>query len=137
MDALKSLKYLEEKKDYLFPNDKFTEHEVETALLAASQACKNRLTVISYRKPMTVQLISIFPGSLGVDRFYLGDFINGIIKYFTFGGFGVWWLMDIITAQKRCRNSNCEMLMKFIRDFSAESCSENDFDISSLDSDFN
>ena len=39
---------------------------------------------------------SVFLGSLGVDRFYLGYGILGLIKLFTFGGFGLWWLLDIL-----------------------------------------
>ena len=41
-------------------------------------------------------LLSIFLGSLGIDRFYLGKIGTGILKLITFGGFGIWWLIDLI-----------------------------------------
>lgn len=41
-------------------------------------------------------LLSIFLGTLGVDRFYLGHVGLGIAKLLTFGGCGVWWLVDVI-----------------------------------------
>ena len=41
-------------------------------------------------------LLSIFLGSLGIDRFYLGKTGTGILKLITLGGLGVWWLIDII-----------------------------------------
>jgi len=41
-------------------------------------------------------LLSIFLGELGIDRFYLGKVGTGILKLITFGGFGIWWLVDII-----------------------------------------
>ena len=41
-------------------------------------------------------LLSIFVGSLGVDRFYLGHTLLGVLKLVTFGGCGIWWLIDLI-----------------------------------------
>lgn len=44
----------------------------------------------------TTLIISIFLGQFGIDRFYLGHTMLGIIKLLTAGGFGIWWLVDII-----------------------------------------
>ena len=41
-------------------------------------------------------LLSIFLGSLGVDRFVMGHVGLGILKLITGGGCGVWWLIDVI-----------------------------------------
>jgi TM2 domain-containing membrane protein YozV len=45
---------------------------------------------------MVTLLLSIFLGSLGVDRFYLGYTGLGIAKLLTAGGCGIWWLIDLI-----------------------------------------
>lgn len=41
-------------------------------------------------------IMSIFFGSLGVDRFIMGKVGTGILKLFTLGGFFIWWLIDLI-----------------------------------------
>ncbi len=41
-------------------------------------------------------LLSWFLGGLGVDRFYLGKVGSGIVKLLTFGGLGIWTLIDLI-----------------------------------------
>jgi DNA-directed RNA polymerase subunit RPC12/RpoP len=43
-----------------------------------------------------VLIISIFLGWLGVDRFMMGHIGWGLLKLFTFGGFFVWWIIDIV-----------------------------------------
>lgn len=41
-------------------------------------------------------ILSILFGSFGVDRFMMGHIGLGILKLVTFGGCGVWWLIDLI-----------------------------------------
>ncbi len=41
-------------------------------------------------------VMSIIFGQIGVDRFIMGHVGLGILKLITFGGFGVWWLIDVI-----------------------------------------
>jgi TM2 domain-containing membrane protein YozV len=43
-----------------------------------------------------VLLLSALGGCFGMDRFYLGHIVLGIFKLLTFGGLGIWWIIDII-----------------------------------------
>ncbi len=44
----------------------------------------------------TTLILAILLGGLGVDRFYVGKIGTGILKLITWGGIGIWWLVDII-----------------------------------------
>ena len=52
--------------------------------------------VFSRKEWLTTLLISFFLGYLGIDRFYLGHTGLGVAKLLTFGGCGVWVLVDLI-----------------------------------------
>lgn len=62
----------------------------------------NQLPGLFSTKSWTVALIlSIVVGALGVDRFYLGYTGLGILKLITFGGCGIWALIDVILIALR------------------------------------
>jgi TM2 domain-containing membrane protein YozV len=62
---------------------------------------------------MVALLLSIFAGSLGIDRFYLGYTGLGIAKLLTCGGCGIWGLIDIIMiAMDKLPDANGQPLAK-------------------------
>ncbi|KAI4482891.1 PREDICTED: TM2 domain-containing protein almondex [Polistes canadensis] len=49
----------------------------------------------------TALILSVTLGGFGADRFYLGHWQEGIGKLFSFGGLGVWTLIDVILISMR------------------------------------
>jgi TM2 domain-containing membrane protein YozV len=63
------------------------------------------------RNFLTALLLSIFVGSLGVDRFYMGYVGLGILKLITFGGCGIWSIIDLILiATKQLKDADGQEL---------------------------
>ena len=55
-----------------------------------------------------IQILSIFC----LDRFALGDYIGGIIKIITFGGFLIAWIKDMIHARNNTWNYNYAVFVR-------------------------
>ncbi len=53
-------------------------------------------------------IFSIVFGWLGVDRFIMGKVGTGLLKLFTLGGLGVWWIVDIILVATKYQFKNVE-----------------------------
>jgi len=48
------------------------------------------------KSKIVAALLCFFLGGLGIHRFYLGYTLIGIIQLLTFGGCGIWALIDFI-----------------------------------------
>ncbi len=50
----------------------------------------------SDKKILVPFLLCFFLGFLGVHRYYVGKFGTGVLQLLTFGGLGVWVLIDLV-----------------------------------------
>ena len=72
------------------------------------------ISMLQFKSTTTMLMISIFLGTLGVDRFMLGQTGAGIGKLLTWGGCGIWWLIDLFNISKLTRKYNWEKLHMWI-----------------------
>ena len=51
---------------------------------------------MSDKRILPAFLLWFFFGIFGAHRFYAGKIVTGILQLVTFGGLGIWWLVDLI-----------------------------------------
>ncbi|MBN1456694.1 MAG: TM2 domain-containing protein [Sedimentisphaerales bacterium] len=51
---------------------------------------------ISDKSGIACLLLCFLLGTFGAHRFYVGKIGTGILMLITIGGFGIWWLIDMI-----------------------------------------
>lgn len=108
MDAQKVDMFLMTNQKYL-PAEKIV--FIKEKMLAADESKYMLITATEMKDPTTILLVSIFLGSLGVDRFMLGETGMGILKLLTGGVCGILTLIDWFSVQKKAKDANFNKLM--------------------------
>ena len=112
---------------WLIANGKYFPAEqmmiVQEKLLELPESKINILYALRFKDPMMVLILSIFLGSFGVDRFIIGDIGLGLAKFFTFGGLGIWWLIDIFFSYNKAKEVNLITLVQTIHQFGGQNTS--------------
>ena len=67
---------------------------------------KANMLAADFKNPTTVLIISILLGTLGIDRFMLGNVGMGVLKLLTGGVCGILWIIDIINYKKMTQAYN-------------------------------
>ncbi len=67
---------------------------------------------IPYKDPTTLLIVSLFIGSLGVDRFMLGQSGLGVAKLLTCGGMGIWTIIDWFMIMGLTKEANYQRFMQ-------------------------
>ena len=91
--------------------DKLNLKEKVGLKLATKQMKKDANAAGGGKSQLVALLLAFFVGVLGIHRFYLGHTGIGIIQLLTFGGFGIWALIDlilIITGDLKPKNGDYE-----------------------------
>ena len=72
----------------------------------ASEETFLTLQAVELKDPTILLIISILLGSLGIDRFMLGDVGMGILKLLTLGCCGILTIIDWFTISKKAKQYN-------------------------------
>ncbi len=72
------------------------------------------LSSVDMKDPTTLLIVSIFLGSLGVDRFMLGETGMGVLKLLTCGCCGILTIIDWFTVSKKAKEANFNNVMTLL-----------------------
>lgn len=97
-------------KDRLPSNDLYIKDTLDR--LTDSQS--SRVSMVSLKDPKLGLIFGLCLGLVGVDRFYKGDILLGILKIITFGGFGIWVLVDLFLVYNGIKQDNLRKLQEAI-----------------------
>jgi TM2 domain-containing membrane protein YozV len=72
------------------------------------------ISTIELKDPTTILLVSIFLGTLGIDRFMIGDTGMGVLKLLTGGLCGILTIIDWFTISNKTKELNFNKIMTLI-----------------------
>lgn len=100
---------------YIMTNQKYFPAEkimyLKEKLAAMDESKFTMVSTVELKDPTTILLVSIFLGTLGIDRFMLGDTGMGILKLLTGGCCGILTIIDWFTVSKKTKELNFNNLM--------------------------
>lgn len=100
---------------YIMTNQKYLPAEkivfLKQKLLEIDETKFSLVSAVEMKDPTTLLLVSIFLGTLGIDRFMLGETGMGILKLLTVGLCGVLTIIDWFTIRKKTQDLNFNNLM--------------------------
>jgi TM2 domain-containing membrane protein YozV len=103
---------------FIMTNGKFFEsHQmnmIREKLITLDDSKWAMLSSVQFKDPSTSLIISILAGSLGIDRFMLGDTGLGVGKLLTCGGLGIWTIIDWFQIQTATREKNMQKIQQFL-----------------------
>lgn len=87
---------------------------IKDKLLSLDDSKFVMIQAANLKDPTTALIISIVGGSLGIDRFFIGDTGLGIAKLLTCGGIGIWAIVDWFLIMGRTREVNMERFQRVL-----------------------
>ncbi|MFN7493626.1 MAG: TM2 domain-containing protein [Cyclobacteriaceae bacterium] len=103
---------------FIMANGKFFEShhvmQIRDRLVALDDSKWGMIQTLQFKDPTTSLIVSLLAGSLGIDRFMIGDTGLGIGKLITCGGFGIWAIIDWFMIMGATREKNIAKLQQYL-----------------------
>lgn len=103
---------------FLMANSKFFESHhlpmIRERLIQLDDSRWGVIQTLQFKDPTTSLIVSLLGGSLGIDRFIIGDTGLGIGKLLTCGGLGIWTIVDWFMIQGVTREKNMATLQQHL-----------------------
>jgi len=103
---------------FILTNGKYFEDnqvaQIRDRLLALDDTKWALVSTMQFKNPTTSLIVSLVGGTLGVDRFMIGDTGLGIGKLLTCGGLGIWGIVDWFLIMGATREKNMLKLQRIL-----------------------
>jgi len=103
---------------FIMANGKFFEShqvaQIRERLIQMDDSKWSMVQTLQFKDPTTSLIISLIGGSLGIDRFMIGDTGLGVGKLLTCGGLGIWAIIDWFLIMGATREKNMAKLQQVL-----------------------
>ena len=103
---------------FIMSNSKYFEsyqiNAIRDRLIAMDDSRWAMVSTIQLKDPTISLIVSILAGSLGIDRFLIGDTGLGIGKLLTCGGLGIWAIIDWFLIMGATREKNMQKIQQVL-----------------------
>lgn len=103
---------------FIMANNKFFKDyqilSLREMLLAADDSKWSFMQTMQFKDPTISLIISLIGGTMGIDRFFIGDMGLGVAKLLTCGGFGIWTVVDWFLIMDATRDKNTSKLQSIL-----------------------
>ncbi|PZD79511.1 TM2 domain-containing protein [Mesonia sp. K7] len=103
---------------FIISNSKYFEShhlpQIREQLLKLDNSKWGMIQTLQFQDPTTLLIVSLLVGTLGIDRFMIGDTGLGIGKLLTCGGFGIWAIVDLFLIMGATKEKNMAKLQQVI-----------------------
>jgi len=103
---------------FILTNGKYFEShqvmQIRDRLASLDDSKWGLISTMQFKNPTTSLIISILAGSLGIDRFMIGDTGLGVGKLLTCGGLGIWAIVDWFMIMGATREKNMLKLQQVL-----------------------